>query len=66
MSHPRLISGAELILPQSAFYDGGRTSGQAGDFVFKTVVPALKAACPGKKVYITEYVYLLALEFLLN
>ncbi|KAF5379714.1 hypothetical protein D9615_005715 [Tricholomella constricta] len=37
-----------------AFYDGGRTSGQAGDFVFKTVVPALKAACPGKKIYITE------------
>lgn len=40
----------------SAFYDGGRTSAQAGDFVFKTVVPALKSACPGKKVYITEYV----------
>ncbi|GLB44881.1 putative glycosyl hydrolase 17 family protein [Lyophyllum shimeji] len=37
-----------------AFYDGGRTSGQAGDFVFKTVVPALKAACPGKKIIITE------------
>ncbi|KAG6816638.1 hypothetical protein H0H87_004384 [Tephrocybe sp. NHM501043] len=37
-----------------AFYDGGRTSGQAGDFVFKTVVPALKAACPGKKVIISE------------
>ncbi|KAG6855730.1 hypothetical protein H0H87_011582 [Tephrocybe sp. NHM501043] len=37
-----------------AFYDGGRTSAQAGDFVFKTVVPALKAACPGKKIIITE------------
>ncbi|KAG5638104.1 hypothetical protein H0H81_001782 [Sphagnurus paluster] len=37
-----------------AFYDGGRVSGQTGDFVFKTVVPALKAACPGKKIMITE------------
>jgi len=37
-----------------AFYDGGVTSGQAGDFVFQTVDPALKAACPGKKIYITE------------
>jgi hypothetical protein len=39
----------------SAFYDGGSTSGQTGDFVFKTVVPALRAACPRQKIIITEY-----------
>ncbi|KAF5327715.1 hypothetical protein D9619_004676 [Psilocybe cf. subviscida] len=49
------LCGADFVGANAhAFYDGGRTSGQAGDFVFKTVVPALKAACPGKKVYITE------------
>ena len=46
----------EISRFESTFYDGGRTSGQAGDFVFKTVVPALKSACPGKKLYITEFV----------
>ncbi|PFH48484.1 glycoside hydrolase family 17 protein [Amanita thiersii Skay4041] len=52
--HPELC-GADFVGANAhAFYDGGRTSGQAGDFVFKTVVPSLKAACPGKKVYITE------------
>lgn len=49
------LCGADFVGANAhAFYDGGRTSGQAGDFVFKTVVPALKAACPGKKVIITE------------
>ncbi|KAG5726751.1 putative family 17 glucosidase SCW11 [Termitomyces sp. T112] len=49
------LCGADFVGANAhAFYDGGRTSGQAGDFVFKTVVPALKAACPGKKIYITE------------
>lgn len=64
MFRPLWTDRGELIVSQSAFYDGGRTSGQAGDFVFKTVVPALKAACPGKKVYITECVYCSALDFL--
>jgi len=49
------MCGADFAAANAhAFYDGGRTSGQAGDFVFKTVVPALKSACPGKQVIITE------------
>ena len=40
----------------SAFYDGGVTAGHAGNFVFNSVIPALKATCPGKKIMITEYV----------
>lgn len=38
----------------SAFYDGGRTAAQAGDFVYNTVIPALQAQCPGKSIYVTE------------
>ncbi|KAF8896659.1 glycoside hydrolase superfamily [Infundibulicybe gibba] len=50
-----ILCGADFVGANAhAFYDGGRTSGQTGDFVFKTVVPALKAACPGKKVIISE------------
>ena len=41
----------------SAFYDGGVTADNAGNFVRDTVVPALKAACPGKRIMITEYVW---------
>ncbi|KAF9048858.1 glycoside hydrolase family 17 protein [Panaeolus papilionaceus] len=37
-----------------AFFDGNFNSGQAGDFVFQTVVPALKSVCPGKNILITE------------
>ncbi|PPQ63248.1 hypothetical protein CVT24_005708 [Panaeolus cyanescens] len=37
-----------------AFFDGNFNSGQAGDFVFKTVVPSLKSVCGGKKLIITE------------
>ncbi|KAF8071608.1 glycoside hydrolase superfamily [Lyophyllum atratum] len=49
------LCGADFIGANAhAFYDGGRTSGQAGDFVFKTVVPALRAACGGKNMVITE------------
>ncbi|KAF8073938.1 glycoside hydrolase superfamily [Lyophyllum atratum] len=49
------LCGADFVGANAhAFYDGGRTSGQAGNFVFKTVVPALRAACPGKKIIITE------------
>ncbi|PPQ83506.1 hypothetical protein CVT25_006996 [Psilocybe cyanescens] len=49
------LCGADFVGANAhAFYDGGVTSGQAGDFLFKTVRPALKAACPGKKIYITE------------
>ncbi|KAH6918261.1 glycoside hydrolase superfamily [Coprinopsis sp. MPI-PUGE-AT-0042] len=37
-----------------AFYDGNFAAWQTGDFVFKTVIPELKAACPGKTIIITE------------
>ncbi|KAH6895042.1 glycoside hydrolase superfamily [Coprinopsis sp. MPI-PUGE-AT-0042] len=37
-----------------AFYDGNFAAWQTGDFVFKTVIPELKAACPGKAIIITE------------
>ncbi|KAG5644644.1 hypothetical protein DXG03_008026 [Asterophora parasitica] len=49
------LCGADFVGANAhAFYDGNRNSGQAGDFVLKTVIPALKAKCPGKKIYITE------------
>ncbi|KAJ3515926.1 hypothetical protein NLJ89_g1456 [Agrocybe chaxingu] len=49
------LCGADFVGANAhVFFDGGRTSGQAGDFIFKVVVPALKAACPGKRVIITE------------
>uniref|UniRef100_A0A8H7XN08 glucan endo-1,3-beta-D-glucosidase n=1 Tax=Psilocybe cubensis TaxID=181762 RepID=A0A8H7XN08_PSICU len=49
------LCGADFVGANAhAFYDGGVGSGQAGDFVFKTVRPALQKACPGKKIYITE------------
>ncbi|KAG2019933.1 glucan 1,3 beta-glucosidase [Coprinopsis cinerea AmutBmut pab1-1] len=37
-----------------AFFDGNVVGQQTGDFVFKTVVPSLKGACPGKQLWITE------------
>ena len=52
----RHISSNQTLNLDSAFYDGQVTAGNAGDFVFNTVVPALKAACPGKKIMITECV----------
>ncbi|KAF8645848.1 hypothetical protein AX16_007506 [Volvariella volvacea WC 439] len=49
------LCGADFVGANAhAFYDGNRVSGQTGDFVYKTVVPSLKAACPGKKIFITE------------
>ncbi|KAM6489163.1 glycoside hydrolase family 17 protein [Amanita muscaria] len=51
---PRLCSGDFVGANAHAFYDGATTSSQAGSFLFKTVVPSLKAKCPGKKVHITE------------
>lgn len=51
-------------LRYSAFYDGGVNSGQAGGFLYNTVKPALQAACPGKKIYITEYVRSYMLQWL--
>ena len=40
----------------SAFYDGNFKSSQAGDFLSNIVLPGLRAACPGKHIYITELV----------
>ncbi|KAJ2921400.1 hypothetical protein H1R20_g15695, partial [Candolleomyces eurysporus] len=37
-----------------AFFDGNVAANAAGDFVFGTVVPALRSACPGKSIIITE------------
>ncbi|KAH6918259.1 glycoside hydrolase superfamily [Coprinopsis sp. MPI-PUGE-AT-0042] len=37
-----------------AFFDGNFAASQTGDFVFKTVIPELKKACPGKTIFITE------------
>ncbi|TFK60665.1 glycoside hydrolase, partial [Pluteus cervinus] len=49
------LCGADFVGANAhAYYDGGRTSGQAGDFVFQTVVPSLRSACPGKPIIITE------------
>ncbi|KAF8886060.1 glycoside hydrolase superfamily [Gymnopilus junonius] len=52
--NPALCGGDFAGANAHAFYDGNFDSNQTGDFVFKTVVPALKNACPGKKIYITE------------
>ncbi|KAF8167563.1 glycoside hydrolase superfamily [Crassisporium funariophilum] len=49
------LCGADFVGANAhTWFDGGRTSGQAGDFVFKLVVPSLKGKCPGKNVVITE------------
>ncbi|KIJ53209.1 glycoside hydrolase family 17 protein [Sphaerobolus stellatus SS14] len=49
------LCGADFVAANAyAFYDGGVSSSNAGNFVFSTVVPTLKAACPGKKVIISE------------
>ena len=48
------IHSNEILIFDSAFYDGNVIAHNAGDFVFHTVIPALKAACPGKKIIITE------------
>ena len=55
----KTVSTDQNVLSISAFYDGNFDSNQAGDFVFNIVVPALKKACPGKKIYIGEYVRIL-------
>lgn len=54
-----------LIL-DSAFYDGSVTANNTGNFVFSTVVPDLKAACPGKKIMITECAHPIRHLFVLN
>ncbi|KAH9474152.1 Cell surface mannoprotein MP65 [Psilocybe cubensis] len=49
------LCGADFVGANAhAFFDGGVNSGQAGSFLYNTVKPALQAACPGKKIYITE------------
>ncbi|KAF9535726.1 glycoside hydrolase superfamily [Crepidotus variabilis] len=48
------LCGDFVFANAHAFYDGGRTAAEAGDFVYGTVIPALKEKCPGKPIYITE------------
>ncbi|KAF8999641.1 glycoside hydrolase superfamily [Cyathus striatus] len=51
-----VLCGADFVGANAkfAYFDGGYSSDQAGDFVFRLVVPSLRRACPGKKVYIIE------------
>ncbi|KAF9566944.1 glycoside hydrolase [Agrocybe pediades] len=51
---PALCGGDFVGANAHAFYDGNVASGDAGNFVFSTVVPSLKSKCPGKKIIITE------------
>ncbi|KAJ7117904.1 glycoside hydrolase superfamily [Mycena crocata] len=37
-----------------AFYDAPTTSSNANNFIINTVLPALRNACPGKQLFITE------------
>ncbi|KAF8200195.1 glycoside hydrolase superfamily [Pholiota molesta] len=52
--NPTLCTADFVGANAHAFYNPGSKSSQAGSFVFKTAVPALKKKCPGKKIYITE------------
>ncbi|KAG6902243.1 hypothetical protein C0995_002615 [Termitomyces sp. Mi166 len=54
ISNPILCGGDFVAANAHAFYDGHVAAQNAGDFVGTTVIPALKAACPGKKITITE------------
>ncbi|KAH9486472.1 Cell surface mannoprotein MP65 [Psilocybe cubensis] len=51
---PSLCGGDFVAANAHAFFDGYRTSRQAGDFLFKLAVPSLQKKCPGKKLIITE------------
>ncbi|KIJ29543.1 glycoside hydrolase family 17 protein [Sphaerobolus stellatus SS14] len=51
---PALCSADFVAANAHAFFDGNVESAQAGDFVFNTVVPSLKKACPGKPIIISE------------
>ncbi|KAF8077576.1 glycoside hydrolase superfamily [Lyophyllum atratum] len=51
---PHLCDTDFVAANAHAFYDGKVAPGDAGNFVMKVVVPALKAACPGKDIIITE------------
>ncbi|KAH6918260.1 glycoside hydrolase superfamily [Coprinopsis sp. MPI-PUGE-AT-0042] len=53
-ANPVLCNGDFVGANTHAFYDGNVAASQMGDFVFKTVIPELKAACPGKTIIITE------------
>ncbi|KIJ31874.1 glycoside hydrolase family 17 protein [Sphaerobolus stellatus SS14] len=49
------LCGADFVAANAhAFFDGNVKSAQAGDFIFNTVVPSLKKACPGKRIMISE------------
>ncbi|TFK30240.1 glycoside hydrolase [Coprinopsis marcescibilis] len=51
----RVLCNADFVGANAhAFFDGNFAAEQTGDFVFKTVVPNLKSACPGREIRITE------------
>ncbi|KAF8163652.1 glycoside hydrolase superfamily [Crassisporium funariophilum] len=52
--HPTLCQADFVGANAHAFYDEKTTAENTGNFVFKTVVPALKNACPGRKIIIAE------------
>ncbi|KNZ81962.1 putative family 17 glucosidase SCW4 [Termitomyces sp. J132] len=54
INNPILCGGDFVAANAHAFYDGHIAAQNAGNFVEETVIPALRLACPGKKITITE------------
>ncbi|KAG5723764.1 putative family 17 glucosidase SCW4 [Termitomyces sp. T112] len=54
INNPILCGGDFVAANAHAFYDGHIAAQNAGNFVKETVIPALRLACPGKKITITE------------
>jgi len=53
--NPTILCRTDFVAANAhAFYDTNTVAAEAGDFVFKIVVPALQHACPGKQITITE------------
>jgi len=53
-NNPTLCGSDFVAANAHAFFDGHIAPEGAGNFVTKVVVPALRAACPGKNIIITE------------
>ncbi|KAG6908763.1 hypothetical protein DXG01_003375 [Tephrocybe rancida] len=52
--NPVLCGGDFVAANAHAFFDGHVSAQNAGNFVSETAIASLKAACPGKKIVITE------------
>ncbi|KAG6897130.1 hypothetical protein C0992_003910 [Termitomyces sp. T32_za158] len=52
--NPILCGGDFVAANAHAFYDGHVAAQNAGNFVEQVVIPALRLACPGKNITITE------------